>query len=86
MPRATGGLYLRRLLVTWLMDTTNITTTTYLSAPATLPLPEHAGALVERVDAVCTLLDRASALLMADAEATASWRLALSQAAKAATR
>ncbi|MFJ6463116.1 hypothetical protein ACIQM0_19095 [Streptomyces sp. NPDC091387] len=32
MRRATGGLYLRRLLVTWLMDTTNITTT-YLSAP-----------------------------------------------------
>ncbi|MFF9074625.1 phosphotransferase [Streptomyces sp. NPDC014872] len=83
--RAMGGLYLRKLLVTWLMDTTNITTT-YLSAPAGLPLPEHAGAVVERVEAVCTLLDRVSALLMADADPAASWRLALSHAAKAATR
>ncbi|WP_329453380.1 phosphotransferase (plasmid) [Streptomyces sp. NBC_01724] len=85
MRRAMGGLYLRRLLVTWLMDTTNITTT-YLSAPSTLALPEHAGALVERIEAVCTLLDRVSALLMADAEPAASWRLALSHVAKAATR
>ncbi|MEU9190327.1 phosphotransferase [Streptomyces sp. NPDC048484] len=85
MGRALRGLYLRRLLVTWLMDTTNITTT-YLSAPAGLPLPEHAGALVERVEAVCTLLDRVSALLLADADAAAAWRLALHQAAKAALR
>lgn len=85
MHRATGGLYLRKLLVTWLMDTTNITTT-YLSAPAGLPLPEHAGAVVERIEAVCTLLDRVSALLMADAEPAASWRLALSHVAKAASR
>ncbi|MFF7098268.1 hypothetical protein ACFY9A_38720 [Streptomyces rubradiris] len=85
MRRATCGLYLRRLLVTWLMDTVNITTT-YLSAPAGLPMPEHAGAVIERIEAVCTLLDRVSALLMADAEPAASWRLALAQAAKAATR
>ncbi|WP_329155906.1 phosphotransferase (plasmid) [Streptomyces sp. NBC_01456] len=85
MRRATGGLYLRKLLVTWLMDTTNITTT-YLSAPTGLPLPEHAGAVVERIEAVCTLLDQVSALLMADAEPAASWRLALSHAAKAANR
>ncbi|WP_371792916.1 phosphotransferase [Streptomyces sp. NBC_01471] len=85
MRRAMGGLYLRKLLVTWLMDTTNIATT-YLSAPAGLPLPEHAGAVVERVEAVCTLLDRVSALLMADADPAASWRLALSHVAKAARR
>ncbi|MFD3563451.1 phosphotransferase [Streptomyces sp. NPDC058686] len=85
MRRATGGLYLRQLLMTWLMDTTNITTT-YLSAPVGLPLPEHAGAVIERIEAVCTLLDRVSALLTADAEPAASWRLALNQAAKAATR
>jgi hypothetical protein len=85
MRRATGGLYLCKLLVTWLMDTANITTT-YLSAPAGLPLPEHAGAVVERVEAVCTLLDRVSALLMADAGPAASWRLALTHAAKAARR
>ncbi|NBM14681.1 phosphotransferase [Streptomyces sp. GC420] len=85
MRRASGGLYLRKLLVTWLMDTTNITTT-YLSAPVGLPLPEHAGAVVERIEVVCTLLDRVSALLMADAEPAASWRLALSHVAKAANR
>ncbi|WDO11353.1 hypothetical protein ME763_37155 (plasmid) [Streptomyces murinus] len=83
--RALRGLYLRRLLVTWLMDTA-IITTTYLSAPVGLPLPEHAGALVERIEAVCTLLDRVSALLIADTDPAASWRLALTQAAKAAVR
>ncbi|MGW6202198.1 hypothetical protein ACWF9B_00875 [Streptomyces sp. NPDC055089] len=60
MNRAMGGLYLRKLLVTWLMDSVNIITT-YLSAPAGLPLPAHAGAVVERGEAVCTLLDRVSA-------------------------
>ncbi|WP_329020827.1 phosphotransferase [Streptomyces sp. NBC_01601] len=85
MGRTLRGLYLRRLLVTWLMDTTNITTT-YLSAPAGLPLPEHAGAVVEQIEAVSTLLDRVSALLVADTDASAAWRLALAQAAKAATR
>ncbi|MEU6290315.1 phosphotransferase [Streptomyces sp. NPDC046988] len=85
MNRAMGRLYLRKLLVTWLMDTVNITTT-YLSAPAGLPLPAHAGAAVERVEAVCTLLDRVSALLMADVEPASSWRLAMSHTAKAATR
>jgi hypothetical protein len=83
MRRAMGGLYLRKLLVTWLMDTTNITTT-YLSVPGGLPLPEHGAAAVERVEEVCTLLDRVSALLMADADPAASWRLALSHVAKAA--
>ncbi|MEK8146314.1 hypothetical protein NKH18_48855 [Streptomyces sp. M10(2022)] len=42
--------------------------------------------MIERIEAVCTLLDRVSALLMVDAEPAASWRLALNQAAKAATR
>ncbi|MDX3024975.1 phosphotransferase [Streptomyces acidiscabies] len=85
MGRALRGLYLRRLLVTWLMDTTNIATT-FLSAPAGLLLPEHAGSLIERIEAVCTLLDRVSALLLADADSAAAWRLALNQAAKAALR
>jgi phosphotransferase family enzyme len=85
MGRTQRALYLRRLLVTWLMDTSNITTT-YLSAPAGLPLPEHAGAIVEQIEAVSTFLDRVSALLIADPDASAAWRLALAQAAKAATR
>ncbi|MET7437289.1 phosphotransferase [Streptomyces sp. NPDC005568] len=85
MGRALRGLYLRRLLVTWLMDTANITTT-YLSAPVGLPLPEQAGAVIGRIEAVSTLLDRISALLIADTDASAAWRLALAQAAKAAVR
>ncbi|MFE5596232.1 hypothetical protein [Streptomyces sp. NPDC056549] len=85
MDRALRGLYLQRLVVPWLMDTTNITTTC-LSAAAGLALPDHASPLIQHPAAVYTLLGRVSALLMADADAAAAWRLALSRLAKAAVR
>ncbi|WP_411140225.1 hypothetical protein [Streptomyces sp. x-80] len=75
--------WLRQLLVTWLMDTVNILTT-YLSAPAPLPLPEHATAVINRAATVCVLLDRTSAALAAGTPARAVLRLALSDIAKAA--
>src|SRR5690606_11094342 len=49
--------WLRHLLVLWLMDTLNIVTT-YLSAPAALPLPSLGLALVDRAIPVCRLVDR----------------------------
>jgi hypothetical protein len=52
--------WMRQLLTLWLLDTVNITTT-YLSAPAGLPLPTLGQALVERADRVCWLLDAVSA-------------------------
>ncbi|MFJ1607082.1 hypothetical protein ACIOHS_27470 [Streptomyces sp. NPDC088253] len=52
--------WVRHLLTLWLMDTLNITTT-YLSAPAGLPLPTLGQALVERADRVCCLVDVVSA-------------------------
>ncbi|MFG2322891.1 hypothetical protein [Streptomyces sp. NPDC048568] len=65
-----GGLFLkdrrawlRHLLVLWLMDTLNILTT-YLSAPAALPLPRLAVALVKRAVPVCSLVDAVSADLL----------------------
>ncbi|WP_149824155.1 hypothetical protein [Streptomyces tailanensis] len=79
------GLWLRRLLVTWLMDTVNILST-YLTAPASLPLPEHARAVIDRTQALCTLLDQVSAQLAAATDPDAAWRLALRAVAKAAVR
>ncbi|MGW2132931.1 phosphotransferase [Streptomyces coelicoflavus] len=54
---------LRHLLVLWLMDTLNIVTT-YLSAPAALPLPALGAAVVRRAVPVCSLVDAVSADLM----------------------
>ncbi|WP_019061661.1 phosphotransferase [Streptomyces prunicolor] len=79
------GLWLRRLLVTWLMDTVNILTT-YLAAPAALPLPEHAQAVIDQTRAVCTILDQISAQLAAGTDPDAAWRLALGAVTKAAAR
>lgn len=78
-------LWLRRLLVTWLMDTVNILST-YLTAPAALPLPEHAQAVIDRTEALCTLLDLVSAPLAAGTEPDAAWRLALRTVAREAAR
>ncbi|MFH9735870.1 phosphotransferase [Streptomyces sp. NPDC017260] len=78
-------LWLRRLLVTWLMDTVNILCT-YLTAPAALPLPEHARAVIERAEAVCMLLDLVSAPLAAGTPPDVAWRLALRTVTRTATR
>jgi hypothetical protein len=70
------GLWLRRLLVTWLMDTVNILST-YLNAPAVLPLPEHARAVIDQAEALCAMLDQVSRPLAAGGDPAAAWRLAL---------
>jgi hypothetical protein len=53
--QTTGRAWLRHVLTLWLMDTVNIVTT-YLSAPADLPLPSPALALIERAVPVCSLV------------------------------
>ncbi|MFB7510018.1 phosphotransferase [Streptomyces broussonetiae] len=78
-------LWLRRLLVTWLMDTVNILST-YLTAPATLPLPEHAQAVIDRSETLCSLLDLVSAPLAAGTDPETAWRLALRTVSRAADR
>ncbi|MGW3201926.1 phosphotransferase [Streptomyces sp. NPDC001118] len=79
------GLWLRRLLVTWLMDTVNILST-YLTAPATLPLPEHAQSVLDQAETLCTLLDLVSAPLAAGTDPDSAWRLALRTVTRAAAR
>ncbi|UQA95704.1 phosphotransferase [Streptomyces halobius] len=79
------GLWWRRLMVTWLMDTVNILST-YLTAPAALPLPEHARAVLDQTEALCTLLDRISAALVAGTAADAAWQLGVQAIVEAADR
>ncbi|MFE5262918.1 hypothetical protein [Streptomyces coelicoflavus] len=62
-PRERRG-WVRHLLTLWLMDTVNIVTT-YLSAPAALPLPRLGLALVDRAVPVARLVDAVSADLLA---------------------
>ncbi|MBX9395098.1 hypothetical protein K4749_16185 [Streptomyces sp. TRM72054] len=62
--RTERGKWLRRLMVTWLMDSVNILST-YLAAPSALPLPEHAQAVVDSSPALCQVLDSVSATLTA---------------------
>ncbi|MFE5597601.1 hypothetical protein ACFQ8O_00140 [Streptomyces coelicoflavus] len=64
-PRERRG-WVRHLLTLWLMDTVNIVTT-YLSAPAALPLPRLGLTLVDRAVPVARLVDAVSADLLAPA-------------------
>ncbi|MFE7276127.1 phosphotransferase [Streptomyces sp. NPDC057623] len=83
--RTERAMWLRRLMVTWLMDSVNILST-YLAAPAALPLPDHARAVVDSTPALCTVLDSVSATLTAGTEPETAWRLALASVTRAATR
>lgn len=71
--------WLRELLVLWLMDSVNILTT-YLSAPAALPLPARGAVLVDRVVDVVRMADRLSSELTAGADARTVWVGALGRA------
>jgi hypothetical protein len=83
--RAERGMWLRRQLVTWLMDSVNILST-YLAAPAALPLPDHARAVVDAAPALCTVLDSVSAILTAGTNPDVVWRLALATVTREAAR
>lgn len=60
LDRVERDVWLRELATLWLMDTTSILTT-YLCAPAGLPLPAHAAAVLARAAVVVEMLDNASA-------------------------
>ncbi|MER7952397.1 hypothetical protein ABTY59_33895 [Streptomyces sp. NPDC096079] len=82
LPAAEREAWLRELVLLALMDTTNILTT-YLTAPADLPLSAHAAGVRTRARQVTALLDHATAPLLADADGPALWRLYLTCARKA---
>ncbi|QHA10000.1 phosphotransferase [Streptomyces broussonetiae] len=69
-------LWLRNLLVLWLMDTVNILTT-YLSAPVALPLPPVGAALVDRAVPVFSMVESASADLETESALRDTWNRAL---------
>jgi hypothetical protein len=79
LPARVRRSWLRELLVLWLMDSVNILTT-YLSAPATLPLPGRGSALVDRAVDLCRMVDQLSSELAAGADARAVWESALGRA------
>ncbi|MFF8317915.1 hypothetical protein ACF06V_12195 [Streptomyces bobili] len=79
LPARARGSWLRELLVLWLMDSVNILTT-YLSAPAALPLPGRGSALVGRAVDLSRMVDQFSSELEAGADARAVWESALCRA------
>jgi hypothetical protein len=79
LPAAARREWLRELVLLWLMDTVNILTT-YLSAPAGLPLPAPAEAVLSQARTVGALLDTVSAELTAGADPQSVWRLGLAAA------
>ncbi|MFI0192107.1 phosphotransferase [Streptomyces sp. NPDC017082] len=76
--------WLRELLALWLMDSVNILTT-YLSAPAELPLPALGEALVSRAVDLCRMVDRISTDLAAAGDTSTVWDRALGHAQAVAT-
>ncbi|MGH3830284.1 MAG: phosphotransferase [Pseudonocardiaceae bacterium] len=72
--------WLGELVLLWLMDTVNILTT-YLSAPAGLPLSAHAEAALSQVGTVLSLVEKASVELAAGTDPQRVWRLGLLDAA-----
>lgn len=71
-------LWLRHVLTLWLMDTANILTT-YLSAPAGLPLPVHALGLIERAGRLSAMLDAVSTDLSTSMDIRQVWDRMMNQ-------
>ncbi|MFD0367673.1 hypothetical protein [Streptomyces sp. NPDC127114] len=74
--------WMRELVLLVLMDTLNILTT-YLTAPADLPLSAHAAGVRDRARHVTTLLDHATAPLAATEDGATWWRLYLTRVREA---
>ncbi|MBL1101537.1 hypothetical protein JK363_33795 [Streptomyces sp. 205] len=79
LPVKARRAWLRELLALWLMDSVNILTT-YLSAPAELPLPAQGTALADRAVEVCRMVEQISTDLAAAGDTGAVWDSALGHA------
>ena len=75
--------WLADVVTLWLMDTVNILST-YLSAPAALPLPGLGLELLERAVAVCSFLDAVSADASSTGAPAGLWGRALARVAEVA--
>ncbi|MFH8717547.1 hypothetical protein [Streptomyces zaomyceticus] len=82
LPAEERSAWLKDLVVLVLMDTLNILST-YLTAPADLPLSAHAAGVRTRARAVVELLDRATAPFLTVGDGTSLWRLYLTSVRKA---
>jgi hypothetical protein len=71
--------WLRELMALWLMDSVNILST-YLTAPAALPLPAQSTALVGRAVDLCRMVDQISTDLATRGDTRTVWENALGSA------
>lgn len=85
MARQDRHAWLRELLVLWLMDTVNIVST-YLGAPAALPVPGQAEALALHPGPLCAVVDGVSAALSASADPDGVWEQAVALARQVVAR
>lgn len=74
LPATARREWLGELVLLWLMDTVNVLTT-YMSAPAELPLPAHARAAVSQAWSLWALVDKVSVELAAGTDPQRVWRL-----------
>lgn len=81
LPRSARSEWLREVFTLWLMDSVNITST-YLAAPAGMPLPAQGAAVVERATAVCRLFKEMSADIAVEGDANGLWERALARVEK----
>ncbi|MCX4677632.1 hypothetical protein OG413_20385 [Streptomyces sp. NBC_01433] len=82
---ADASLWLRQLMVLWLMDTTNILST-YLTNPPDLPMSPQGAAVAARAEDVCRMLDLCTTALTPRRSSRDTWSLCLAHAAQAMTR
>ncbi|MFE5302149.1 hypothetical protein [Streptomyces sp. NPDC056632] len=82
VPAQERAAWLRDLVLLIFMDTLNILTT-YVTAPADLPLSSHAAGVRDHAREVADLLDRATAPLLALEDGATFWRLYLTCVRKA---
>ncbi|WP_159026588.1 hypothetical protein [Streptomyces vietnamensis] len=82
LPAQERAAWLGELVLLVLMDTLNILST-YLTAPAGLPLSAHAAAVRDRARHVADLLDRATAQLAATEDGATWWRLYMTRVREA---
>ena len=73
VPAIDRGAWWRDLVALWLRDTLNILST-YLAAPADLPLPDHGVTMIDHAKQVCVLVGDIATTLAENPDPVVAWR------------